>query len=109
MAIDFGVKLPTIGSTFQIQVSKSTVEMTDFRTNILLLVAFGGLAHQSIPGWAQEPRSAQTDQAPPLNDFDQVIQLGYDSANAYSSPALFLIASHSYDKAIDDFSKVISP
>jgi len=52
MAVDFGVKLPTIGSTFQIQVSKSTVEMADFRTNILLLVAFGGLAHQSIPGRA---------------------------------------------------------
>ena len=93
----------------QVQVSKSTVEMIDFRTHALLLLTFGGFSHQSVPGSAQELRSAQTDQAPPRSDFDEAIQLGYDSANAYSSPALFLIASHSYDKAIDDFSKVISP
>jgi len=40
--------------------------MADFRTNILLSVAFGWLAHQSIPSVAQEPRPAQLDQAPAL-------------------------------------------
>ena len=38
--------------------------MADFRTNILLSVAFGWLVHQSIPSVAQEPRPTQIDQAP---------------------------------------------
>ena len=42
-----------------------------------------------------------------LRDFDEAIQLGYDSANAFSSRALFLTATHEYDKAITDFSKAI--
>lgn len=42
-----------------------------------------------------------------LSDFDEAIQLGYDTANAYSSRALFLTASNAYDKAIEDFSKAI--
>ena len=40
-------------------------------------------------------------------DFDLAIQLGYDSANAYASRALFLTASNEYEKAISDFSKAI--
>lgn len=38
--------------------------MTDFRTKILLFLAFGGLTDQSIPGFSQEQRPAQTDKAP---------------------------------------------
>ena len=42
-----------------------------------------------------------------LHDFDEAIQLGYDSANAFTSRALFLTATHEYEKAIADFSKAI--
>jgi tetratricopeptide (TPR) repeat protein len=42
-----------------------------------------------------------------LKDFDQAIELGYDSANAYSSRALFLTASGQYDKAVEDFNKAV--
>jgi tetratricopeptide (TPR) repeat protein len=42
-----------------------------------------------------------------LADFDEAIQLGYDTANAYSSRALFLTASGEYEKAVSDFGKAI--
>jgi tetratricopeptide (TPR) repeat protein len=42
-----------------------------------------------------------------LNDFDEAIKLGYDTANAYSSRALFFTATHQYDKAVADFDKAI--
>ena len=42
-----------------------------------------------------------------LHDFDEAIQLGYDSANAFASRALFLTATNEYEKAIADFSKAI--
>ena len=46
--------------------------MADFRTNILLLMAFGCLAHQSIPSVAQEPRPVQTDQTPAAKTVEKV-------------------------------------
>ena len=42
-----------------------------------------------------------------LLDFEEAIQLGYDTANAYNSRALFLTATHEYEKAIADFSMAI--
>lgn len=42
-----------------------------------------------------------------LSDFDEAIKLGYDTANAFASRALFLTSSHEYEKAIADFSKAI--
>jgi len=42
-----------------------------------------------------------------LRDFDQAIELGYDSANAYSSRALFLTASGQYENAVEDFNKAV--
>ncbi len=51
--------------------------------------------------WAR----GSTDKA--LADFDEAIQLGYDTANAFSSRALFLTASGEYEKAIEDFGRAI--
>ncbi|MCU0720143.1 MAG: tetratricopeptide repeat protein, partial [Pirellula sp.] len=42
-----------------------------------------------------------------LKDFDEAIRLGYDTANAISSRALFLSATQQHEKAIEDFSKAM--
>jgi len=42
-----------------------------------------------------------------LSDFNEAIAIGYDTANAFSSRALFLTASGQYEKAIEDFGKAI--
>jgi len=42
-----------------------------------------------------------------LADFDQAIRLGYETANAYSSRALFLTSAHEYEKAVADFTQAI--
>jgi tetratricopeptide (TPR) repeat protein len=42
-----------------------------------------------------------------MADFDQAIAIGYDTANAFSSRALFLTALGQYEKAIADFTVAI--
>jgi tetratricopeptide (TPR) repeat protein len=50
---------------------------------------------------------ARNDSDKARSDFDEAISLGYDSPNAFSSRALFLLALGQYEKAVEDFSKAM--